>query len=73
LQIVFKINNRDENCQLDTGAQSNIMSIEIFNKMNLDFNSIEKQSNVKLMAFNSNKISTLGKSTIKCFTNKNIT
>jgi len=66
-QIVLKINNRDVNCQLYTGAQANIMSIEIFNKINLDFNSIGKQSNVKLMAFNSNKISTLGKSTIKCF------
>jgi len=66
-QVVLKINNGDVNCQLDTGAQANIMSIEIFNKMNLNLSSIVKQSNVKLMAFNSNKISTLGKSTIKCF------
>jgi len=66
-QIVLQINNRDVNCQLDTGAQANIMSIEIFKEMNIAVSSIKKQSNVKLMAFNSNKISTLGKSTIKCF------
>jgi len=36
-------------------------------KMNIAASSIIKQSNVKLITFNSNKISTLGKSTIKCF------
>jgi len=66
-KVVLQINNGDMNCQLDIGAQANMISIEILKKMNIAASSIIKQSNVKLLDFNSNKISTLGKSTIKCF------
>jgi len=43
------------------------MSIDTFEKMNINVNDIKKQSHIKFMAFNFNKISTLGKSIIKCF------
>jgi len=40
-QVVLKINNNNVNCQLDTGAQVNIVSIDTFKRMVINVNDIK--------------------------------
>jgi len=54
------------NCQLDTGAQANIISIENLKKINIFVNNIKKESQLKWIAVNSDEIPSFGKNIIKC-------
>ena len=56
-QIEFK-SDKLINCKIDTGAQSNVISIDVLNRIDSSIAPIE--SNIRLTAFGGNKIETLG-------------
>ncbi|XP_050548981.1 uncharacterized protein K02A2.6-like [Daktulosphaira vitifoliae] len=60
------INNEILKCQIDTGAQVNIISINNFLKLNLKESLINKNIKVKLMSIHSKVIPAVGSCNIKC-------
>ena len=54
------INEHKLNCKIDTGAQSNVISSDILNKITNSNQTVLNKCNVNLTAFGGNKIETLG-------------
>lgn len=51
-RITLNVNGIHFDCQLDSGAQANIFSLNTINKLKLNLNQITQQTNTKLMSIN---------------------